>query len=422
MDIGITLHEKVINGIRTCYIKTPFALSLHARFMTLAGSFAENEQNQGIAHYLEHLFFKGTDNRTMYDISDDAALLGASQNAYTSQHQVCYYLTGPAVNLDGIVGLLCDMMFNPTFPQEEIDKERTVIQEERKSYEDDHGSFFFQEVHNHMFTFDVGHWIIGTEDTINGLNRDDFVSYRKDMYGLNNTVFLVVGALPEDEVFDVCAKHFEGNTLTQSVDVPECPPFLNKVPDLVVPRKGIQQTFMLGVFDGSSMSDNAPEYPCMIKAIGGGMFSLLFKRIREELGLCYHISSSSYQKSPEQSVYYIYTQLSPDQKDLARREIIKCLDDVRKNGFDQKQFDCAKAAILGSYARCADSIESLAETASNQILWDLPFDIGKRYNEMINLTLDDVNAYSVENVPSEEDIQWATMNPDEEDNGASDEG
>ena len=112
----VKTFEKEINGITVLYIKVPFSLNTHVGFFSLSGSYAENEKDQGLAHYLEHMFFKGTKNRDLFKISDDAALLGAKQNAYTSSYTNQYYLNVPKVNTDGAIELLCDMMFNPLFP------------------------------------------------------------------------------------------------------------------------------------------------------------------------------------------------------------------------------------------------------------------------------------------------------------------
>jgi len=412
MNLNIETFEKRIHGVRTIYAKVPFTPNVHVRFISKAGSFAENGANQGVAHYLEHMFFKGTDKRNLFDISDDAALLGARQNAYTGNYKVCYHLTGPSINYDGMAELLSDMMFNPVFPEDEIVKERTVIQEERKSYEDNHGSFFFNTAGEHWFNFPFGHNIVGTEDTINSLTRDDFVNYRKDMYCLDNTIFLVVGSIGEEEVFNSCEKYFSECNLNESAKTTMIKPFYINKNDYEFKRDGVQQSFLMGIFEGDTLSEDTTEHSCMIDAIGNSMYSLLFKEVREKLGLCYHISSSQYIKTPNLGTNYIYSQLSEGNVDRAKQAIFNCFENVRQEGFSDKQFQVSRASMLGAMCRGADSLNGIAEGISTKALFDLPFNFQSKYDRICNLSLDKVNECMRASIPSVDDVKWVTMNPE----------
>ena len=211
-----SIKPKIINihGIDVVYLKREGALTSYIGFQSLSGSFAERPEEYGIAHFLEHMFFNGTEKRNWEQIGEDGALLSGIQNAYTSHYNTSYYISSfPYSNLDGALELLSDMMFNSNFPEEKMERERSVIQEERKEYDDDHSSHYFHKLMADRFNGQMNHDIIGTEETIGNISRDDLIGYKKRMYGKENTILLVVSPLEEDAVLDICRKYLKYNTL-----------------------------------------------------------------------------------------------------------------------------------------------------------------------------------------------------------------
>jgi len=418
----LKIFQKEIHGLTTIYVKVPFTLNAMVSFFSMSGSYAENEKNQGVAHYLEHLFFKGTKNRDRFKLTEDAALLGADQNAYTSEYNTMYYLNVPATNMGYAIELLCDMMFNPLFPAAEVEKERTVIQEERKMYDDDPSSCFSNTTQRHFFNFQTGHDIVGTEETINNIKREDLINYHETMYGSNNTILLIVSSLDEDAVFKECEKYLRDNPIAKKeveasrlVITPEL--FKNDIPnkDYVFEHKGIQQIFLMGLYNGKGYKDTErTKMICLLNAIGGGMYSLLFKKIRDELGLCYTVWAYDYLPNASKSVAAIYSQVAPEKYELAREKMIQVIENVKKNGLDKHMFDCAKAHQLGSFCRNLEYLNAVSNIIGKAYLFgEKDLNPIQKYNEIINLTHEDIEKFAEIWLPNANDIVWSIMKPGE---------
>jgi len=418
MEIDIKIKEKVINGLRVVHIRNTSSLMSYVGFHCFSGSFAENRKNQGVAHYLEHMFFKGTDKRNCEDIVDEAALMGAKQNAYTSEFDTCYYLTTPSVNYSKAIELLCDQMFNSTFPEEEMNKERTVIQAERKSYADSPMHDFYAKLEKSLINFQLGHPVIGTKKTIDSLNRDDLIEYYKSNYGNNNVVLVVSSPFKSKEVFKQCEEHLEGNTFGEAKVVKIKEKAIKNYIDTNVTRHGIQQTHMALLFESIPLNyKKTAEHGCMLGALGGGMSSLLFKRVREELGLCYSISAFSLVKTMDEGLSLIHTQLDEKSSKLAKKEIMSVIEKVANDGFDEKTFQCSKAKMLSKMCQVISDPDNLSTPLAQSKLWDYNFDIQKNYDDIENLTLESLNKYSKKYLTKtffgdEKKSCWFTMNPE----------
>jgi predicted Zn-dependent peptidase len=419
MKIDIKVKEKVINGLRVVHIKNTGSLMSYVGFHCLSGSFAEGRKNQGVSHYLEHMFFKGTKKRNYEDIVDEAALMGAKQNAYTSEFDTCYFLTTPSVNYSKAIELLCDQMFNSTFPQEEMDKERTVIQAERKSYDDSPMHDFYAKLEKSLINFQLGHPVIGTEKTIDSLNRDDLIDYYKTNYGNNNVVLVVSAPFKSKKVFKQCEKYLESNTFGEAKVTKVKDKLIKNYIDTNVSRHGIQQTHMALLFESVPLNyDESAEHGCMINAIGGGMSSLLFKRIREELGLCYSISASPLVKTLDGGLSFIHTLLDESSVLVAKEEIISVIEKVANSGFDDKTFKCSKAKMLSKLCQVVSDPDNLSSPLAKSKLWDYDFDIQKHYDNIENLTLESLNEYAKKYLTEtffgeKKKSCWFTMNPEE---------
>ena len=304
---------KVVEGIKVVYLQSPNLYTAYVGFHSMAGAYGENEQNLGVAHYLEHMFFKGTKNLNWEDITRKGTMLGGIQNACTGNYKVSYYLSGlPKDNFEGAVSLLSDMMFNSTFPEAELEKERTVIIEEMKSYQDDHDSFFYAKVANEFANEQTRNDIIGNMETLNNMNRDTLKHYHDTRYGKNNTILLIVGSMPEDEVFKTCAKYLKGNTLIDHVDFEVNSPIIPSVGGtLKMERSGIQQTYVCELFRKTGLSDRNVYNDLVSKIIGGGMNSLLFREVREKRGLCYGVGMSDWPSNNDSGSGIIYSSIAP---------------------------------------------------------------------------------------------------------------
>jgi predicted Zn-dependent peptidase len=307
------------------------------------------------------MFFKGTEKRNWKQINSEFAKLGVSNNAYTSNNEVFYHTTCPKTNIEGVIDLMLDMFFNSTIPEEELEKERGVIAEEKKMYDDDHRDAFQTAIGNNLIVWDKGHAVIGTFETIESIKREQFVKFLEEKTNLGNLIFVCSGNVPTEKLKEYISKRVPkehpfitpGSRNEVSLDL--WSDEVNK-PDkikLVFERDNITQTNISMLSRGLSIEDDCfNDSVVLYKAIGGGMYSKLFTRIREELGLCYATGMYSHGIAyPHVVISDLYGYIDPKNIDLFMEESEKILDDIIKNGLDEDIFECAKIDYLATVMR-----------------------------------------------------------------------
>ena len=349
-----------VNGIKVANIHNDSDIALFG-IAVQAGSNYETPEIAGISHFAEHMFFKGTERRDWRQINSEFAKLGVNNNAYTSNNEVFYHTTCPKDNIEAVIDLMMDMFFHSTIPEEELEKERGVIAEEKKMYDDDHRAAFYDAVGDNLIVWDKGHSIIGTFDTIASIKREQFIKFLEEKTNLGNLLFICSGDIDSDKLKGylserVPSEHpFITSGLRNHVSMDLWSDAVNK-PDkmkLVFERENITQANISMLGRGLSVEDNCfVSSSILYKAIGGGMYSKLFTRIREELGLCYSTGMGSHAMSyPHCVMSDLYGYIDPKNVDVFMEEAEKILDDVIKNGIDEDLFQCAKIDYLAQIMR-----------------------------------------------------------------------
>jgi predicted Zn-dependent peptidase len=368
-----------VNGIEVVNIKNDSEIAFLGVAM-IAGSNYEDPSIAGISHYIEHMFFKGTEKRNWSQLADDFAKLGVSPNAYTNNTEVLYHMTCPLENVEPTAEILLDMLFNSTFPKEEIEKERTVILEEKKMYDDNPKYAFAQETAEKFFSWDKGHNIIGTEETISSISREDMLAYLDKRCNLGNFIVICCGKVDSEDL----KRYVSDNTPTthsylvegemNKVNDDFWSEFITSNPDplkLKVERENISQANAGMILRGLDAWDKDNEaLGVLCRALGGGLYSKLFKRIREELGLCYSVGTCGYSVAyPVHSAVELYGGMSPDKIDIFMEESEKVVREVIDNGLDQNTFECAKMDMLSSLLRSVETSFGKARYYQNSSLF-----------------------------------------------------
>ena len=404
--------KKNIEGIDVIYYKVPNLYTAYVGFHVLAGAYAENDENSGVAHYLEHMFFKGTKTLNWEDISREGTMLGGIQNASTGNYKVSYYIQGlPKDNFKGAVKLLSDMMFNSTLPADEIERERTVILEECKSYEDDHDSFFYNQLSNRFNTKQTRNNVIGTQESISNIDGSTLKRYYDENYGKDNTILLVVGSMSKKEVFATCKKYLKGNTLKDNVNPKIDPKVVEHVGKTeIIQREGIQQTYVAEYFNIKNPVEDAIVRQLMFHILGGGMNSILFRELRERRGLCYSIGIYDWMMNREGGSGTITSCIDPSKIDEFQKALADIKTDIIENGFSESDFEASKNAIFGAICRSMQSPEAMASAIIGHEIFNVKFDFDADYEKFKKLTLTDVNDYAklfLSNLES----SWLIMEP-----------
>ncbi|MDP1710606.1 MAG: pitrilysin family protein, partial [candidate division WWE3 bacterium] len=279
------------NGVRLITVPMPHLDSVTVMIGVGAGSRCEKKRVQGVAHFAEHMMFKGTKRRpTALALSSELDSLGASFNAATGEERTVYFVKSAAKNLKASLDILTDIVLNSLFRVEDLEREKGVIIEELRMYKDDPKRWVFNVAGKLIFgDHPLGRETIGTEESIRGMKRSDFIDYLQGWYTSTNMVVAVVGKIEESEVvgrvkgilgdYQVCPVpeivKFESNQTTAGISIEE--------------RKTDQTHFILGVRAYPRNHPREEALQVLTTILGGGMSSRLWNEIREKRGLAYYI-------------------------------------------------------------------------------------------------------------------------------------
>ena len=305
----IKVHE-LPNGLRVVMEPIPFVRSVSFGIWVRNGSRNETVSTNGISHFIEHLFFKGTDKRTAKDIADTMDAVGGQLNAFTSKEYTCYMARTLDTHFDVALDVLSDMLFNSRFDEAGIERERNVILEEINMYEDTPENVAMSMLEYNSFkNHPLGMTILGTPETIGSFKREDFKNFIASRYRPQNTVIAIAGNINEQEVLAKINTAFSQYKDAGAVE--NQPPALYQ-PSFSVRDKDIEQVHLCMGFPGiaSGMGSDSYALACVNTVFGGGMSSRLFQKIREEHGLVYSVYSynASYRDA---GMFVIYAGLGP---------------------------------------------------------------------------------------------------------------
>ena len=293
----MTSFKKTIldNGLRLITIPHRDALTTTFLVLVEAGSKYETKELNGLSHFLEHMCFKGTKKRPRsLDITIELDSLGAVYNAFTSQEYTGYFAKVEAHKLDQVLDIVSDIYLNPVFEPAEIEKEKGVIIEELNMYED----LPMRKVHDDWMELLYGDqpagWNVGGQkEIIKLLNRDQFLKYRGEHYLAPSTVIVVAGAFDEGEIIEKVKKCFAAMSGGQKADKKPVNEQQSN-PALKVNFKKLDQTHLvLGCRTFSLADPRRYALEVLCDALGGGMSSRLFQKIREEMGVAYYVSADA---------------------------------------------------------------------------------------------------------------------------------
>ncbi|MCR4440914.1 MAG: pitrilysin family protein [Peptococcaceae bacterium] len=338
---------KLPNGVRIVSEKVPGVRSVALGIWIGAGSRHENESNSGISHFIEHLMFKGTERRTAAEIAESLDAVGGQLNAFTTKEYTCYYAKTMDEHFDLALDVLTDMFFNSKFSEQAIDKERGVIEEEIKMYEDTpdeliHDLFMQTVWPEHP----LGKPILGNVDSLQAIDRDSIISYLESNYLPGNLVIAAAGNIDHREVQEKIGPFFEGMKEKRKPFLTSPPgPAVSNVTNLT--RETGQVQICLGT-EGIPHSDERLYCVYVLNSIlGGGLSSRLVQAIREERGLAYSVYTY-HTAFCDTGLFTFYAGTSPAKHDEVIQLLAEEIKRVVKEGITQKELERTKEQIKGS--------------------------------------------------------------------------
>lgn len=290
------------NGLQVIFVDTKTFPTLTTLLLIGAGSRYENKKNNGIAHFLEHMFYKGSKKYPNPKIiSQIIEGMGGHWNAFTSKDYTGYYIKATTDHFPEIIDILSDILLNSLFDKSEIEKEKGVIVEEINMYEDT-PQRRISEIFEGLIYKDspLGFDIAGNKETVTSFNRNTFVDYMNSLYHPNNAVLVVAGGLQgltldEGQTLRIIEEKFGKWKSGVKSDFIKVKEKQNKPRILVHHKKTEQAHFCLG-FPTFGINDKRRHIlSVLITILGGGASSKLFQEVREKKGLCYYISTGAEQ-------------------------------------------------------------------------------------------------------------------------------
>ena len=353
------------NGLRLIHMPSPTDVA-YCGMAIDAGTRDEEPSEQGMAHFCEHMLFKGTQHRRVWHILNRMEAVGGDLNAYTTKEETFVYAAFMRQHLSRAVQLLLDVVFNSTFPQHEIDKEVEVIAEEIESYKDTPSELIFDEFENLLFhQHPLGHDILGKAERVRQFSTEDALRFVRRLYRPERMVFFVFGRYDFHKVIQIVEK--ELNTI-QPNEKSKVSPFtrsINSIPT-IIPFKTVhnqhthQAHVMMGCRGYASNDERRIALYFLNNLIGGpGMNSLLNVALREHKGLVYTVESTltNYTDTATFSIYF-----GCDNDDIERciQLVNKELHRLAEVPLTQHRFDAAIRQIRGQIGVACDNFENYA--------------------------------------------------------------
>jgi len=331
-------RKKLDNGLTVIFEKRKGPVVSIATSIKF-GAQHEKEKIKGISHFIEHLVFKGTKNRSVGEIPKAIEGKGGVLNAFTGEEITCYWNKLPIKYFELGADVSRDLVLNPLFDKESLERERKVILEEIKMYKDNPSTHVLENLKEMLYEKPFGLSIAGTHKTVASLTRERVVDLFKAIYATNNMVFSVVGNLEWNQVLA------EGRKFPKIEKTINSVPIIPKNGELIEKRKGIDQAHEVLGFHMPKLGDkNRYAAEIFDSILGGGMSSRLFQEIREKRGLCYAIKSDL-EQSRDYAYELIYVGTVKEKVKKIKNLILK---EIKKlNQLKEKDFDEAKERLIG---------------------------------------------------------------------------
>lgn len=331
------------NGMKVVFEQMEHVHSVSFGVWVFAGSKDEQEFNNGIAHMVEHMVFKGTKTRSAKDIADETAAIGGNINAYTSKEFTSYYARILKEHLKEAIGLFGDMIINSNMSQEELEKEKGIVIEEIDMYNDSPEDLSHEVLQKKVWDkHPLGYLISGERNTVLSFTSEDLHKFVKDYYVGENMVISLAGNFNEKETLKWLEDVF-GKIARKGKEKFNSSPIFQ--PCLYVENKDVEQIHLNIVYDSiTSVMEERYGFAVLNSILGGSVNSRLFLRIREELGITYSIYTygSSFQ---EAGLFHIYAAMNPNQFSVVMEEIGKELKKFLDEGPKKDELFYAKEQI-----------------------------------------------------------------------------
>ncbi|KQR71839.1 pitrilysin family protein [Pedobacter sp. Leaf176] len=398
------------NGIRLLHVPSASTIS-HACIIVNTGSRDEPDGKAGLAHFIEHLIFKRTEKRSTNQILNRLESVGADLNAYTTKEYTCVHASFLNPYLDRTLDLFNDIIFHSTFPEEEMDKEKSVILDEIASYLDQPEEAINDDFEDMLFAGNsLGNNILGTAASVSNFTREDVINFRKANYRTDEIVIAVLGNYGFNSFVKKGTKYF--------ADVEENSPTLNREKPVVlnptstnIYKPIMQSHCILGTQTYSTHDKNKAGLMLLNNYFGGnGMSSVLNLQIREKYGIAYTIESN-FSPLSDTGIFSIYFGTDKDKHQKALSLIFREMKKLQDNPLNELQLQKAKNKFIGQIALSEENRIGLIISMAKSLIDHNKIDSLEQVFEKINKVTTKEIAGIADEVLAPEKLNIFTFSP-----------
>jgi predicted Zn-dependent peptidase len=383
------VREVLDNGLRLITETMPHVRSVTIGVWLTRGSRHESDARSGIAHFVEHMLFKGSDTRTAEDIAQSIDSIGGQLDAFTAKEYASYYIKVLDEHLPLAVDLLADIVLRPAFAADEIEREKKVILEEIKMVEDTPDDLVHELFTQHFWEgHPLGRPILGSKDTVEALTQDALRTYFGGAYVGSNIIISAAGNIEHAHVRDLVARTF-GSVAATGEPLDGTPPAV--MPQVITRTKELEQSHVcLGTPCYPQKHDDRYVSYILNTVLGGSMSSRLFQNVREKRGLAYSVFSgiSAYRDAGNLTIY------AGCANDAVEEVVDLCIAELRtlkRDPVPDAELKRAKDHLKGSLMLSLENTASrMSHLARQEIYFERHFGLDETLAGVEAVTADDV--------------------------------
>ncbi len=342
-------YHALNNGIKIILSHTPSWVTYSGVYINV-GSRDERGNDEGMAHFIEHSLFKGTEHRRAYHIQNRIDGVGGELNAFTTKEETCVYASSLSEHLERCLELFSDILFHSTFPLDEIAREKDVVLEEINSYNDTPSELIYDQYEELAYEgHPLAHNILGSKRNVKRFTPESIRNFMRSNYTPSRMVITVSGNVKFDKLVRLCEKyfgHYENHP--SAVDRSAKPEF--RTFDRHINRRTHQAHLLIGCEAPDIYSNDKTAFSLLNNILGGpAMNSRLNVAIREHYGFCYNIESQ-YIPFSDTGLFYIYAGVDLDAQEKARKLIVNELTRIADTPLSTAQLRAAQRQMIGQMA------------------------------------------------------------------------
>ncbi len=352
----MNIIERKINNLKVYFIQSPNSTTNTVQFWFRAGSSLETGKDKGIAHFLEHMFFKGTKKRPGAKIAHEVESFGGEINAFTSFDYTCYYINSPKDQLKKTTEILMDMVSNPLFSNDELIPERGVVFEEYRRSIDNPHHYNFHQIQKNSFSASYSHPILGNEKTIKSFQRKQLLDFRKKFYNTSNSALFIAGNFNKTDSLEKIIKNYKlpkgPKTQYKKFNVK------NIKESIHLHTKDVNQATLTLIIDAPKYETQAAvNEDLAINCFAYGETCYLHQRLVKETSLATATSGSSMFMNNGGAHFLKIVYPTDNHRDVIK-ELIEIIKKTKKEKFDPKDIEKIKNQYVASKIYEQESLEA----------------------------------------------------------------